>query len=833
MIMNLVSEKFFKWLYKCYLSAIVLMFSGLVLLLSSCTEEVIDGPNKPGSGKMVKVNFTLGELKNKDNEVVTRKGASPASPPAPLQKRGEESPFEGEAETVVVPIGNGLSMVATLEEDQGITTRSYSPVPPGTIVRIVAYRNGTINEGYKDYTVDNDNVLTLEGEPLSIPEGDYAFVAYTFMNNSAVLKTMPHSQDLMDINVQEDLVWGIYPNDGKLEFVGENTDNNIHLKMYHQFSGVNATMVSREILIDNTIIPKITHIENVSISGRKAHMSMKDGTFHGNSQSTSYAFDDGLFTMLGTDSIISNTILVHTHGATSTILKIDSLVLDGNIGVRNLAAAFEKKLEGGFIYSLKVKFQHDQGIEHDDDPQSNLLMYVGAFWKTNQTGERLIRIQRPTIGENLAFADGDWTATVIVGGEWIVLDTETSKDQNIWTNNPTSSGNDTGFDVTYAVHSTSRKVTGTMSVGNPQIYFRIGLTSPYVATSEAPARYGVVLLTYKNNTLKHRIWIRQGDEADYLICNGAPVCTDPSHGSAYLGGPRTVTKRFSPYNLTAVNLDQEVITQAAASNPDAPGNRSRFTDYPSQAGAFFQWAQFAGRQRWAWNPHETNIPTSPDKSWWVNAPWGFWVGLWDTHNPLGAANETCPPGYRRPNDGYTDRPEDGNHLDLSEIRQSLFKKKKKGENYANDPTNGVYGLYADGFFDRRSITLSFKTIPLGGGFTMDVPLAMVAADSRHIAYSGRLFYNAFTDKIHANASLFFPDAGTRYCGENNINAGKLTHADWHQSGYWTSSAQGNSTGDGQNGIALVVRNGAYSSPWYVEKATGNMIRCVKKGDDEL
>jgi hypothetical protein len=778
----------------------------LVLLQTSCTEEIIDDHHKPGIDKMVAVRFTLGDLNYKGNEVVTR-----TSPPAPLQEREEEIPFEGEPETVVVPLGEGLSMVVSLEEDQDVRTRTTSSkIPPGTMLRIVAYEDGNIYGGHEDYTVGNDANFHLIGKPLLVPEGDYTFVAYTFMYNSEVLKTMPHNDVLMNLNVHEDFVWGRFPNDGKKVTIDEHTNTVIHITMSHEFSGAKFSLSTEDIGNLN-----ITHIKNVSVSGKQANLSVINGTFLPNSQPTSYYFPDASFIPINVPMIVSDTtILVHTDGANSTILKIDSLTLDGNKKFGNLTAAFDKQLKTGYKYWFKVKFQRDQGIEKDDKPPANLLMYVGAFWKADQTGERLIRIRRPTTG-TLNAADGAWNATVIVGGEWIVLDTKSSDDQQVWTNNPTSSGNVSGFDATYAVNSTSRTVTGTMDLSNPQIYFRIGLTSKYVATPDHPVRYGVVMLTYKNNALKHRIWIRQGEEADYLICNGAPVCTDPTHGSAYLAGPRTVTKRFTPYNLTADLLDQAVMSQADASiTPALPGNRSRFTDYPSQAGAFFQWSQHAATQtfvrtRWAWNPHISTIPTSPPtQTWQTSAASGYW-------DAIKANQETCPPGYRRPNDGLTNGPEDGNHIQISELRQSLFEHPKKGENYANDPTNNVYGYYADGFFDRRLITI-FNSY------------SSVATGTKDVAYAGRVFYNAFTGYDHANASLFFPDAGFR---DHRVTSpsGILTHMNpTHQTGYWTSSARTDNNDGSTDGIVLLIRNTEYASPWYLSKADGQLIRCVKE-----
>ena len=104
----------------------------------------------------------------------------------------------------------------------------------------------------------------------------------------------------------------------------------------------------------------------------------------------------------------------------------------------------------------------------DSTPPIGFRPYVGAFWKSTQTGERLIRISRPTIDFNnngaalttdqQAATDGDWSAQVIAGMDWIVLDTQMTTDQNVgWRTDVTpneadvANGNDAGFDNSYRV----------------------------------------------------------------------------------------------------------------------------------------------------------------------------------------------------------------------------------------------------------------------------------------------------------------------------------------------------------------------------------------------
>ena len=819
-----------------------MLISSLLLLFSSCTMEELDSPKKPpGSGKMVAVHFALGGLNHNGNEVVMRSAAThseDASSSSLLQERGEEAPFggvENDAETVVVPIGEGLAMVATLGIDTSVKTRTTtSNIAPGTKLRIVAYeKNGYIHPP-EDFTVgSNETLVPVSGDPFEVPEGEYKFVVYAYNNPAATLPG--HSETIQDINPDYDLIWGCYPTDGTTVTVDEHTFNNITITMEHKFSGVKVILST-----DSIGSVPITDIFNLSIGGKQADLIVKDGTFSPNTGAVKRSYT-GSFTGLGTSQVstsASNPVMVHTGNAPMTTLHIDSLFLNTSTGIKRffkLSAGFEKQLQGGVIYTLKVHFKKDEGITGDFRPQNltNLIMYVGAFWKSNQTGERLITIKRPTHpGTNyiyndkgqlisnpapINYADGAWTAKVIVGSDWIVLDTLKSKDPGVGTNSPTKSGNDPGFDTDYPVNSTLRTVSGVMNQNTPQIYFRIGLTSTYEGPSDYPTRYGVILLTYRNNELRHRIWIRQGHEADYLICNGAPVCTDPTHTQG-LKVPRTVTRKFSPYNLTADTLDRQVMSQADANIvPKLPGNRSRFTDYPTQTGAFFKWANVqTPLLRIAFNPYSQFLPNPPSTTSWYgvydeNSLDSTPTGFWNTHS---ANNETCPPGYRRPNDGYSDKAESSQNIEYSELRQSLFEHPLKGLGYNEDMSNSSFGYYADGFFDRRQI--------VAGSIKYPNRLTTVAKDTRDIAHAGRIFYNAFTDYHHANASIFFPYGGLRIY----YNPGDLFYTPGIITEYWTSSRTSTT---GWVHILSFTDDGAamHIQPWHARGDSGFLIRCVK------
>ena len=383
--------------------------------------------------------------------------------------------------------------------------------------------------------------------------------------------------------------------------------------------------------------------------------------------------------------------------------------------------------------------------------------WVGAFWKSDQTGERLIRIVRPTTG-TLTAIDGDWAAYVLDGADWIVLDTLKSKDNNLWTAGvePDMNGNDFGFDNTHNVSGSAINIDGIMhATAGSEIYFRIGLKNSIAVGSH---RYAVVLLAAKNNTVLQRIWIRQGEDADYLMRPEDNGVGGP-WGSPE---PRPEAVKFSPYNLTAPTTGtwNSGVHGVQLGNANNVGPLGVFTEYPSQSGAFFQWkntvADTDNRARYAWDPYTTSA-LSP--SWTFDSNIGS--DFWDV---LAANHETCPAGYRRPNDGTISATSTG-FVVGSEMRQSLWINPIDGGNSPSS-ANSVWGYYADGFFDRRQIVSSLN----------NVANSAVSTANRYAAYIGRLMYNPVT-----YAHLFFPASGLRQSFSGDF-------ADMGREGnYWSST----------------------------------------------
>jgi hypothetical protein len=219
--------------------------------------------------------------------------------------------------------------------------------------------------------------------------------------------------------------------------------------------------------------------------------------------------------------------------------------------------------------------------------------YVGAFWTASRTGERIIRIP-VTASTN----EGAWDASVLwTDGSWkagdIVFSTQQSADGGITYVNTTQTPADmlnAVNDDTYKVAGYVSSASGNVAAGDGNyIYFRIGLTSAYTPTASFPARYAVVLLRYGTPGKNHLIFLRQGEEADYMARGtGAP--------------------KWAVYNV------------------GSPAGT--FMSYPSQAGWFKRW---------------TTATT-------MYAPIG--TVSWNTESTSSIAN-VCPAGYQIPNSDGT------------------------------------------------------------------------------------------------------------------------------------------------------------------------------------
>ncbi len=397
--------------------------------------------------------------------------------------------------------------------------------------------------------------------------------------------------------------------------------------------------------------------------------------------------------------------------------------------------------------------------------------YVGAFWKSAQTGERVIKINVGLESANtgawsaeVAYYDGKWDPS---NGDGVVLSTTVSADANIYQDSPGDAEN-------YKVSGTVAKVSGTVAL-NRDIVFRIGLTKTFAAynASTAPARYAVVVLTYGTPAKKQKLFLRQGEGADYVM---RPGDTDGLGNAVDVNRPKAI--KFSPYNLTDPNMG--VGGPALASHNQLAVASGVFVDYPTKAGAFFQWASTA-------QPRRAYHPVSPTGviTGWLSSDYG--PELWNA-----TTDETCPAGYRRPRDSNTATgPVAG-----SEMRQSLWLNPQSG--YDSNIDNSFFGYYADGYFDRRAITDA-----------LIVTKSAVSPSTKDVAYIGRLFFNP-----HVNASLFFPAVGDRLFNGALSSAGLYGF-------YWSSSPPSM-----YSAWYLHFSFGGYARQFSGDHTSGFTVRCV-------
>jgi hypothetical protein len=284
-------------------------------------------------------------------------------------------------------------------------------------------------------------------------------------------------------------------------------------------------------------------------------------------------------------------------------------------------------------------------------------------------------------------------------------------------------------------------------------------------------------------------------------------------------------RRWSPFNLTHPDIatlsSGEYYIRVAPRNTinnDPVYVRRYFTQYPTQAGAYFQWAggvgvDLTGTQRnfarKAWTPAPATIPIWSGGSGTVFDNRDVWTDFDDLH-------ETCPPGWRRPTDGVTDAFVSINFAtaaEQSQMRQSLWWEPGRWNATANvDEPNVVSGFYADGFFDRRP-----RSQPPG---VSAQPNSTVDLGLPTVAHMGAIFVNPFYPHNH----LFIPATGARsHMNSGFLYAGERTH--------FMGSSTSN-TDHIRNMLVLMVgaRGGTSLNVFItagVSRALAGTIRCVR------
>ena len=748
--------------YIIYFSLAVLFLCGLTHILSSCSDDFVSRWNHL-YGKEVTVKVSVGIIGFGESIDVTRS----AGVPTPL--------------TAAAPLGDGLMLQAILEPDTAQSrTRAglLIPFPEDTHIRVVAYPLGSTTPAGHAF-VDADGIELAANDTVRLATGDYRFVAYAYYHPD--YRDVPDGYETPIENKVPDIVVAFPPEKDLLygstiKYVGP--DSLAEIDVVHLYSRI--TRVEANTLQMGSGYPVQT-ISNVEINNYNGNLHLaKDSLSRG--AAAPHSISNSLWSSVPavTCSAI-DTFLVYPAGG--TVVRVGTIQVDGRT-FHNVSTTFNTELERGVSYTLKLNVKSDT-LPEVDVPIGD-FPYVGAFWRAQEKGERVIRI--PAAG--LSPQDTAWTATVwhdlsrwTPGSDGVVLAMGDSPDPNIRQSGFNPNAED------YPVSPGSTTINGVISGG--YITFRIGLQQ-YLPSVTSPPRYAVVLIYFgPNKSNVQRIFLRQGEEPDYLM---RPGDTDGS-GAAVADG-RSYAQKFSPYNLRDPGNNT---AGSYSSVPDLGYRGGTPVGFPSQAGYFFHW-----------NVNTKAFhPTDPLTFSWNSSISGTGPGAlyWD-HN----VHEVCPPNYRRPQDGIsqnTTGPVAG-----SEIRQSLWLNPVAGGSWSSgrvgNTDNTIFGYYADGFFDRREIE---NPAGVSGPGSTPRPNSAVSAATNQAAYNGRLFFNPYN-----NASLFFPVSGYREANQGALwNTGTSAY-------YWTTSSE-----DAAYAWTFSVGSGSGytgASLGSIDRAAGFSVRCI-------
>ena len=378
--------------------------------------------------------------------------------------------------------------------------------------------------------------------------------------------------------------------------------------------------------------------------------------------------------------------------------------------------------------------------------------YGGAFWKKNETGERVIRIP---VGSSSTSMSGPWIVKVAwMDGNWnpgdIVIDAPATFPGNPFVSalGPVDNGWISGTTTQMLTGSVTAFPSGTLRENYQAenfITFRVGLKSQYTPSLGAPqVRYAIIAIGYYNGNVMQNFLLRQGEDPDYLMKTG------------------TGDVKMSPYNLTiSGSFNADGYAEVAQ-------NGGVFTQYPTQVGAFFHYANKD-------YPRRAYSPVLVSKGWSSN------------YKVFDSTEETCPPGYRRPTTHY--------------VTDSDIKKYFTGAGY-------VSTYYADGFFDRQKMEDGDATE------SRCQDRIVLKDDAKQKGAAGVVAYNPTT-----GASIFIPASGVAYNG--------AMESDGEYGFYWGSDMSSTTAYD--FGIFYVY---SMFPEWGMRTSSkrdssGSFIRCVK------
>jgi len=686
--------------------SLVMLLCSFSLLLSSCDK----GVPEINSGEPVTIFFSVNGDSFGVAEEITRSSETV------------------EPETVVIPVEGGWYMYATLEPDASATRATSGgtdPLANNTEVRILAYLNGgTSITAQADYVVSG-SALNPKTTDLSVPAGSsYTFVAYA-VNGT----TLPGTLTNINPNTT-DVRWG------ETSLISVTSSTTVNIPISRLYSKVNAVVTNDQSHVIATTITGTVAGNLINLSTGKPAA----GTATNPTLGTGWTR-----TMSNTVATSTANCYVYTAGAATTNMTLTGINLNST-AIANQTITFNKALAPNIPYALTVNF-----VRTVIEGPLTSFTYVGAFWRDNEIGERLIKIAGtgPTLlpwTATVTFLDGRWTA----GTDGVVLAVGASPNKS----DPNAENYPVGGGLT--------TISGTANSSNP-IEFRIGLQQPYSSNESYRARYAVVEIAY--NFKIQKIFLRQGHGDDYLYRKSEPI-----NSADYTNTSRPLAVRFSPYNLTAPTLTVTAPGSLVSHFPQLAVRGGVFVDYPTKCGAFFMHGNVAAsNQRRAFNTTAGSVTNWPSQADVTTTAWNAPV------NGAGAFNETCPSApytYRRPSSG-----------DDTTIGSSAWALSETFHSFSainNTSTSGTparseaplyVGSYADGLYDRNAVLPSDAHFILPDGTTY----------TRGLVIASEL----------TNASLFLPLCGRlQPAGTNGVSWAASTSVVVYNTTWITSSGTG-------------------------------------------
>jgi hypothetical protein len=210
----------------------------------------------------------------------------------------------------------------------------------------VAFNSSNAYVDDVEYTVGAGGSITGDSEMQLPAEGDYTFVAYSLNTNGSPPAYSASPVGLFSANNDDD------PLCGSLATHVVEGDNNLTIKMFHQFSKVkvNATTAG---LSGTPLIGAITTI----LPGYKAKLDIQNA---GLVKDAAEDQEIGWPTFSPAVAVTSNERKVYAGGGANTYIKISSVTLGGTVYAGLIPAQFVKMLELGKRYTLTLAFTGSQ-----------------------------------------------------------------------------------------------------------------------------------------------------------------------------------------------------------------------------------------------------------------------------------------------------------------------------------------------------------------------------------------------------------------------------------------------------------------------------------------